>query len=281
MNSGGQSPNQLFGYDVVDSTGSKIGSVDGVLVDDASDELEFVGVKTGWIVGKTHIIPLADAQIGDGTIRVPYSEDQIKDAPGFGTDDELTPAQEDEVYQYYGLDRSTAPSPSGLPTGTGTGGYGTADVADADVTTGVATDAVTTGNVSGTTNLDEEQRVRLHEEELAVGKREVEAGRVRLRKVVRTERVEQPVELRHEELDIQRVPVTDGEVAPGAFQEGEIEVPVMREEPVVGKEARVTGEVRLDKDVKTETREVGGEVRREDVEVDRDTVTGEDTSRIP
>jgi hypothetical protein len=37
MNSGTQSPDQLFGYDVVDSSGKKIGSVDGVWVDDATE----------------------------------------------------------------------------------------------------------------------------------------------------------------------------------------------------------------------------------------------------
>jgi stress response protein YsnF len=48
----------------------------------------------------------------------------------------------------------------------------------------------------------------------------------------------------------------------------------MREEPVVGKETRVTDEVRVNKDVETETRRVGDEVRREDVKVDREESRG-------
>ena len=65
-----------------------------------------------------------------------------------------------------------------------------------------------------------------------------------------------------------------GQDAPDtAFQEQEINVPVTREEAVVGKEARVAGEVRVGKDVETEQRTVGGEVRKEDVEVERDTDT--------
>ena len=48
----GQAPEQLFGREVTDSSGNKIGSVDGVWVDDATDKLEFVGVKTGWLGGK-------------------------------------------------------------------------------------------------------------------------------------------------------------------------------------------------------------------------------------
>src|SRR2546423_15287435 len=48
--------------------------------------------------------------------------------------------------------------------------------------------------------------IPLYEESLNVGKREVEAGSVRLRKIVRTETVSQPIELRHEELVIDREP---------------------------------------------------------------------------
>ena len=246
-----QAPDQLYGYDVMDSSGNKIGSVDGVWVDDATGELEFVGVKTGWLMGKTHIIPAAQAQI-DGssqTITVPFAQDQIKDAPSFGTDDELSPDDENQIYSYYGMDRSTAPSPTGLPAGD-------------------QSNATTYG-----TTATGERDIQLSEEELQVGKRQVEAGRVRLRKVVRTEQQEVPVELRREDVEIERVPASGQNVSGDAFQEEEIEVPVMREEPVIGKQAHVTGQVRVGKDVETEQRTVGGEVRKEDVEIDRDVDT--------
>ena len=83
-----QDPAQLFGYDVTDASGNKIGKVDNVWVDDATNELEFVGVKTGWLMGKTHVIPVANAQISNGSIQVPFDEDQIKNAPSFSGDDE-------------------------------------------------------------------------------------------------------------------------------------------------------------------------------------------------
>jgi len=56
-------PTQLFDCEVLDSDGNKIGTVDSVWVDNATDQLEFIGVKTGWFMGKTHIIPTANAQI--------------------------------------------------------------------------------------------------------------------------------------------------------------------------------------------------------------------------
>lgn len=254
-------PDQLFGYDVTDSNGNKIGSVDHVWVDDATNELEFVGVKTGWIFGHTHVIPMADAQVGDGAITVPYTSDQIKNAPSFSGDDELSPDQENEVYQYYGLDRSTQPSPTGLPAG---GEQTTGQTNTWDQTTAQADAETTEGDIA----------VPVSEEELAVGKREVQAGQVRLRKVVNTEHQTVPVELRREEVQIERVPADDATTVPdSAFQEQQIDVPVMREEPVAEKRAHVTGEVRLDKNVATEQRTVEGDVRREDVEVDKDVDT--------
>ena len=114
-----------------------------------------------------------------------------------------------------------------------------------------------------------QESLTLAEEQLRVEKHPVEAGRARLRKVVRTERVSQPVELRREEVTIERVPASGQEVPQDAFQERTIEVPLTREEPVVEKEAHVTGQVRVDKTVETEQRTVGSEVRREEVEVDR------------
>jgi len=265
MNRGTQSPDQLFGCEVTDSNGNKIGKVDGVWVDDATNDLEFIGVKIGMLMGKTHIIPVTQGQTGSGTISVPYDESKIKDAPSFGADDELSPADEDRIYTYYGVDRSTGQSPTGLPAGEQTGGYTTTDTDTRDYqTTGPDTRDYDT---SGTG----ERGMKLSEEQLQVGKRQVESGRVRLRKVVRTEHQEVPVELRREEVTIERVSASGAAVPGDAFREEEIDVPVMREEAVVDKQARVTGEVHLNKTTETETQTVGGDVRSEDVEVDDDT----------
>jgi len=281
----------MFGCDVMDSDGHKIGTVDNVWVDDATSALEFVGVKMGFLMGKTHIIPTADAQIDNGTITVPYNHDLIKDAPSYGGDDELSNEQEQQVYSYYGMQRSDAASPTGLAGGTmdtsqtdtGGGQYDT-NRTDRDLdTTRTDRDLDTTRSDRGTTGFagqDDQAGVVLSEEELQVGKREVESGRVRLRKVVRTEHQEVPVDLRREEVSVERVSADNAEVPGDAFNEQEIEVPVNREEAVVGKESRVTGQVRLNKDVTTETQNVGGDVRREDVETEGlDDNLGNRTSR--
>ena len=118
----------------------------------------------------------------------------------------------------------------------------------------------------------DEIQIILHEEQLRVGKREVSAGGVQLRKTVRTEQVNVPVELRREDVTIERVAASDvGNLnTADAFKEGVIEVPLTREEAVVSKEAQVTGAVRVKKTAETETQQVSEQVRKEDVEVVRD-----------
>ena len=112
----------------------------------------------------------------------------------------------------------------------------------------------------------------LTEEQVRVGKRTVDAGQVRLRKIVRTEIVNQPVEIRHEDVVIERVAAGDvhSGTATSDFKEETIDVPLTREEVVVSKEAHVTGAVRLHKTAETETQNVSETVRKEDVEVLRD-----------
>ena len=118
----------------------------------------------------------------------------------------------------------------------------------------------------------EEIQIVLHEEQLRVGKREVSGGDVQIRKTVRTEQVNAPVELHRDDVTIERV--TAGDVrdvnTADAFKEGTIEVNLTREEAVVSKEAHVTGAVRVKKTVVSETQTVSDTVRKEDVEVIRD-----------
>jgi len=119
-----------------------------------------------------------------------------------------------------------------------------------------------------------EVRVPVREERLNVEKRQGEMGAVEVRKDVVSEQVEVPVSLRHEEVSVNRVDVPDRPIAvgdaPDAFKEGTIRVPVRGEEAVARKEAVVTGEVVIDRDVKTETETVSDTIRKERVDVNQD-----------
>lgn len=117
-----------------------------------------------------------------------------------------------------------------------------------------------------------EVRVPVREERLNVEKQQGEYGSVDVHKEVETERVDVPVTLRHEEVNVERVDVPDRPIAvgdaPDAFKEGTIRVPVRGEEAVARKEAVVTGEVVVDRDVKTESQTFSDTIRKEQVDVD-------------
>jgi len=115
-------------------------------------------------------------------------------------------------------------------------------------------------------------RVPIREERLDVEKRQGEMGSVDIHKTVEAEQVNVPVELRHEEVSVDRVDVKDRPLAAGevanAFEEGTIRVPVRGEEAFATKEAVVTGEVVVDREVQTERQTVSDTVRKERVNVD-------------
>jgi len=115
-------------------------------------------------------------------------------------------------------------------------------------------------------------RVPIREERLDVEKRQAEMGSVDIHKTVDTEQVNVPVELRREEVTVNEVDVPNRPVAAGemtdAFEEGTIRVPVRGEEAVARKEAVVTGEVVVNRDVETERQTVSDTIRKERVDVD-------------
>lgn len=112
------------------------------------------------------------------------------------------------------------------------------------------------------------------EEELNVGKREVETGHVRVRSRIIERPVEQTLRLREERVNVERTP-TDRPATESDFatSQDEIEIRTTAEIPVVQKEARVVEEVRLKKDVREREQVVKDKVRRKDVEVDDDSTT--------
>ena len=114
-------------------------------------------------------------------------------------------------------------------------------------------------------------RVVRSEEELAIGKRAVEAGEVEVRKTIETERVRESVPVTREEVVIERHAVEAGAAADAQLEEGEIRVPIMEEEVVVEKRVVPKEELVIKKEAVQEARVVEDTVRRERVEVNRDT----------
>jgi len=113
--------------------------------------------------------------------------------------------------------------------------------------------------------------IPLYQETINVGKREISEGAVRLRKVVKSETVNQPVQLRHEELVIDRVPAgqaqAQGQNFGQPFQEQETVIRLQGEQPVVEKQMTPAGNIVVQRRDTAFQTNVQAQVRREDVDI--------------
>ena len=127
--------------------------------------------------------------------------------------------------------------------------------------------------ISRTPDRDEghEERVEVVEERLAVGKREVATGGVRVTSRVVETPVEETVRLREERVEAHRRPddrKLSPEEADATFAERTVEMMGTGEEAEVGKTARVVEEVTLGKRAGEREATVRDTVRRTEVEVE-------------
>jgi uncharacterized protein (TIGR02271 family) len=266
---------RLFGADVYESDGDKIGSTSQVYLDNRTGDPEWVSVKTGLFGTKETFVPLNNATLSDDRIVVPFGKDQVKNAPRIDPDGELSPAEEDELYRYYGLsstggnlDTDASYSQTETRTETSQAGYA--------ATTGTATTGTDRGYERSaghdTSGPNTDDAMTRSEERLVAGTRTEEAGRARLRKYVVTERESVSVPVSREEVRVEREPITDanrGAALDGpAISEEEHEVTLRAERPVVDTEAVPVERVRLGKETVTDTETVSGEVRKEQIEFD-------------
>jgi uncharacterized protein (TIGR02271 family) len=231
------------GRDVIDSDGERIGTLEEVYLDTGSGRPEWAAVKTGLFGMKQSFVPLRDANPVRGAVAVPYSKDQVKDAPSIDPDGDLSPEEENRLYTHYGL---------------------AFEASSTD-----AQDRSEGRDVSGPTTDDAMTR---SEEELRVGTAQRERGRARLRKYVVTEEVQQTVPVQREEVRVEREPITDANIDRAtqgpAISEEEHEVVLHEEEVVTEKRAVPKERVRMTKDTVTDEQTVSEEVRKERIETD-------------
>jgi uncharacterized protein (TIGR02271 family) len=260
---------RVIGRDVYDESGDKIGSASEVYLDDETGQPEWVTVRTGLFGTKESFVPIRNADLTDDGVRIPVSKTQVKDAPKIDAEGHLSPQEEQELYRYYGMGTGMQ------TTGTETAGMATAGMAGTETrgTVGHDTSGPTTDNA-----------MTRSEERLNVGTRSEEVGRARLRKYVVTENVTQTVPVSHEEVRVEREPITEANIGNAmdgpAISEEEHEVTLRAERPVVEKEAVPVERVRLDKTTVTEQEQISESLRKEEIEVEgADTTLGTDRDR--
>ncbi len=167
LNSGGH---------VVGPDGHKIGSIGQFYVDDDSGRPTWVTTKTGLFGTSASFVPLTDARVEGNDVHVPYDKDTVKDAPRTEADSQLSPEEEDRLYEHYRVADST-----GAETETG-----------AETKTGTHTDGTYSGVTTGTDDMRGE-RTGTHLSDDDFGERssmerQEAPDRTRLRKYVVTDR---------------------------------------------------------------------------------------------
>jgi hypothetical protein len=96
------------GEKVIDPGGDKVGELEAVYVDTATDEPAFVTVRVGFI-GRHRLafVPLDGATVSPSAVRVRYAKKLVGEAPTIEIDGELTAADEPAVFAHYSLPYST------------------------------------------------------------------------------------------------------------------------------------------------------------------------------
>ena len=251
--------NRLYDCQVVDPRGEKIGAVKRVWLDGQTGDPLWASVHTGLFGLKESFVPLQRAELRDDQLRVPVEKEQVKESPRIeATHDHMTDEEQAALYRHYGFGpqggrQSQPPRRPGSSQQPGEyPGHGR-DNQRRSATTGG--DAMTRS-----------------EEQLKVGTEQVETGKVRLVKHVVTEQQQVQVPVTHEEVRLEREPITR-ENRPDAMRgkditEAEHEVTLHAEKPVVDKKTVPVERVRLKKDTVSDTETVSGTVRKEQIDLE-------------
>jgi uncharacterized protein (TIGR02271 family) len=240
----------IRGWEVLASDGRRIGKVDELLVDTTANKVRYVDVDL--TDDNRHVtIPVGYARLDRDDKRVMMDQlgtEQLRALPAYEHGG-MTREYEEQVARAVRTDYQAAPAER--------------DYYDRD------------------DFRDDEMRMTLSEERLDVGKRDVQAGEVDIHKRVDTEHVHRDVELRREDVDIERRPIREGMYAGSEPQisEDEIRIPLHAEEAVVEKRVVPQEELVVKKREVTEHQDVDATLRRERAEIDRDVDTDLDRNR--
>ncbi|WP_405165761.1 PRC and DUF2382 domain-containing protein [Nocardia sp. NBC_01499] len=231
---------ELIGSAVYDPEGDKIGKVKRIYVDNTSGAPTWVSVSTGMFSGDS-LVPLAGAQLQHDpeALQVRVEKEEVKTAPHLEHDGLISPEAERELFDHYHID----PSKAGMEMGG-------------------------RQQMRGGRRPDDQGMVR-SEERLAVNKQNEEVGHARLHKYVVTEEQTVTVPTTHEEVRIEREPITDrSQVGRADIGEQDAEVTLHEERVTVQKETVPVERVRLAVDQVQDEQTVSETVRKERIETE-------------
>ncbi len=253
-----QDVQQFIGRTAVDREGSKVGKIGEVYLDEQTGLPLWITVATGMFGTWQSFAPLSGSRFDGDQVTLAVSKDLIKDAPSIDDDGQIDASEQETLYRHYadylgaGQTSYTDGSQAGHAEGDELAGH-TAAVHGRDTSGPTADHAMTRS-----------------EEQLRIGTETIEGGRARLRKYVVTENVSTTVPVSHEEVRLEREPITDANrdaaLSGEPISEEEHEVILRAERPVVAKEAVPVERVRLATETVTEDAPVNETVRKEQIE---------------
>ncbi len=250
------------GWDVI-ANGTKVGEVDKLIADLSALKVRYLDVKLDKDFAGTKdrhvLIPIGAARLDDDNDDVllqGMTRDALIGLPAYAANTPITRDYENSLRERM-TGAPVAPPPSGRD-------YYAHEHFDENRFFGMR----------GATARDDRDerlvRIPITEEDVRVGKRQVKAGEVDVRKTVETKHVEQPVTRRREEVEVERRPIQGDRPTTGAadFKEGETTIPLMEEEVVVEKRPVAKEEVVIRKHAVEDTENVGADLRKERVDID-------------
>lgn len=246
----------IRGWDVKTRAGQNVGEVKELIVDVDAMKARYLDVKldrkaVGLAEDRHVLLPIGTARLDDDhdDVLIHESANELRDAPPYDQK-EFTPDYERRVTEWYA--------------GRSLGGAGATSSAVAGQHDALFDDSAFWGKRRGAGGATYLTR---SEEELAIGKRQVEAGAVDVRKRVETERVQKQVPVSREEVTVERRPATGAGAGTGDIGSEDIRVPLMAEELVVDKRAVPKEEVIIRKQTVQDTKTVEADVKKERVDV--------------
>jgi uncharacterized protein (TIGR02271 family) len=263
----------IRGWDVKDTTGKRVGEVEELIFDYQSRKVRYLVVdmeKNDFdMEDKEVLVPIGIAELhenDDDVILTGITSEQLRSLPAYD-EDRFDTDHENNVRNVFG----------------GLGGAALAGGVDSDNDDYYNHEQYNDANLYRNRRTKKEEEgeatIPIINEELQVGKKEVETGGVRLRSKLVEKEVSEDITLRDEEVHVERNSV-DHPASADDFKEEEIEVHESHEVPVINKEARVVEEIKLSKDVTERDETINDTVRSTDVGIenkDRDTTKSGDS----
>ncbi|MBA2496526.1 MAG: PRC-barrel domain-containing protein [Acidimicrobiia bacterium] len=122
---------EWIGRTALDRDGDELGKIVDLYLDDATGDPSWLAVRTGLFGRRISFVPIAGSEPDGESLRVSYEKALVKDAPNVDPDGTLEPAEEERLYDHYGIDVAGAGDDAAIGDGAGM-----ADTDGPDIDTG-------------------------------------------------------------------------------------------------------------------------------------------------